>query len=138
MKRILTQDEMLDLIEVDGADVIALSDRIREIRGNALPAWLLDGAASGKFHFRTVTYNARKIGVFWFSFEPFRGTLLVHACASLVSDDVFCPFMAGILKQAKIVGASAVEWQTARRGLVAKCRPFGFQVVNVVLRKEIA
>jgi hypothetical protein len=137
MKRLLSDDEMLQLIPADDDDLFALAERMRPLRDDEVPPWLTSAVKTGEIQVSTVVWNERKVAVFWHWYSAGNKTLMVNAAGSLVCDDIIAPLLAAIHKLAHQLNATAIQFQTKRLGLIEKTMANGFKVDGVVMRKDL-
>ncbi len=100
-------------------------------------AWLAAAALNGQRNVYQVRQGTTVIAVFWAWLSKSNKTFVVNAAGSLVKFDIHSELFAAIEGAAKILNAEAVQFQTARRGLVEKAQRLGYVPEGVVLSKRL-
>ena len=128
---------MLEVIDASQASRAALADRMAPLHHGKPAAWLQEGVDNGRYKISEVRVDGKPVAVFWWWFSTGNRALVGNAGASLSGDDVLCFLLAGMEKLARELGALSVQFQTARRGLVAKSGKLGYVPEGIVMTKVL-
>lgn len=137
--KLLTENEMVELVEATEGDRSLLADRMAPLRpddGKPAP-WLESAVKSGQCKVVTVLHQGRKLGAFWYWFSPGNKALVINAAASFVEHDTYDNFMAAYKYLARHIGATSIQAQTRRSALLRKYLRNGWEADGVVIRYDL-
>ncbi len=135
--RLMDSNEMLEITEASVEARAGLAAQMAPLYRGRPAEWLAAAASTGKRNVYQVRKGTVVIAVFWAWLSKSNSTLVVNAAGSLVTFDIHRELFAAIEAAAKILGATAVQFQTARRGLVEKAKNLGYVPEGIVLSKPV-
>jgi len=135
--RLMDCNEMLEITEASLEARAGLAAQMAPLYQGRPAEWLAAAAKNGSRNVYQVRRGEVVIAVFWAWLSKANKTLVINAAGSLVKFDIHSDLFAAIEAAAKIVGAEAVQFQTARRGLVEKAKNLGYVPEGVVLSKRV-
>jgi hypothetical protein len=138
MKRLMTNGEMLELLDASEEDIRALRAATADIGLAGTPEWLVRAQVPRTEKVTTFRANGEKFAVVWSWVSPGNQTLVVNALASLVPGDVMDLIMRGLHQLADLRHCARLQFTTRRRGLVEKMLDRGFDIEGVTMSKTIA
>lgn len=137
--RLLTENEMVELVESTEADRSLLVDRMAPLRpddGQPAP-WLESAVKNSLCKVVTVTHAGIKLGAFWYWFSRGNKALVINAAASFVGFDTYEYFICAYRHLARQIGATSIQAQTRRSALLRKYIRNGWQADGVVIRFDL-
>jgi hypothetical protein len=135
--KLMDSHEMLEVTDADREARLGLAQQMAPLYQGRPAAWLAADVASKRCGVHQVTRGAVVLAVFWAWYSASNETYVVNAAGSLVKFDISSDLFAAIEAAARIKGAKAVQFQTARRGLVEKAQGRGYIAEGVVLSKRL-
>ena len=133
--RLLTENEMLELVSATPSDREFLADRLACLLGPDEHLWLKSAVQESDRNIVTVVHRGRRVGAIWWWYSPGNKALVLNAGASFVQDNTTPAFLRAYEMLAKQTGARSLELQTARPGVVKIYRQAGFKIEAVQMRK---
>ena len=138
MKKLLTQQKMIEVIEMITPENLALLEaKMSPLDADNRPRqWFHQAIARGEYTFATVRLDGVDVACLWYWISRSNGSLVVNAAASLCDrNNVFPEVTLAAEKLARKNNCKQVEWTTARAGGVRQSLRHGFIVQGVVLVK---
>lgn len=137
--KLLTENEMLELIEAGAEDRLHLSARLRPVLDREDYAWFDSALKAGQLpgNVRAVCVGGRKVGALWYGVNKITGALVAKAGASFVPEDTTPAFMRAYELLAQRHGCTSIELQTARAGVAKIYQQNGFKITGLAMRKRL-
>ncbi len=133
--RLMRDEEMLEICDAGAEARAGLARQMAPLYGGKPNAWLGDSVAKGRSQVREVRRGGAIIAVYWCYLSRLNNTLVVNAAGSLVKEDIHEDLFAACEHEARQRGAKAIQFQTARRGLVKRAQDRGYVPEGIVLSK---
>lgn len=135
--KLLTQHEMLELLPSTEEDRLHLVARLHPVVDDRDRQLLESGARERRHNFSTLHLDGEAVGCLWWFFSPANRTVVFKAGASFVKTNTTPAFIAAYDRIARSCGATSIELDTRRRGLVRVYQQYGFEITGVQMRKPV-
>ena len=129
--------QMLEVTEATAESREGIGARMAPLRDGEVAPWLAAGKGGGRCTVAEVRLDGTAVAAFWWWFSVPNKTLVVNAAGSLVNGDVLRTVLQGAEKLGREIGATSIQFETPRRGLVEKTKACGYLPTGVVLRKNL-
>jgi hypothetical protein len=135
--KLMATDEMLEITAASIEARAGLAAQMAPLYQGRPSEWLAAAARNGERNVYQVRRGVTVIAVFWAWVSKSNKTFVVNAAGSLVPFDIHRDLFTAVESAAKILHCEAVQFQTARRGLVQKAQNMGYVPEGIVLSKRL-
>jgi hypothetical protein len=135
--RKMDDETMLQISEASADARQRLAAKMAPLYQGRPAEWLAAATRAGSRKLFEVRRGSVVIAVFWAWVSKCNATFVVNACGSLVPFDIHIDLFQAIEEAAARMGCAAVQFQTARRGLVEKAKNLGYIPEGIVLSKRL-
>ncbi len=133
--RLMKVEEMLAVCEAGAEARKGLAARMAPLYEGRPSAWIGDSVRMGRSQVYEVRRGGTVVCVFWGYVSKLNNTFVVNAAGSLVKYAIHDDLFWGIEDAAKKHGCQALQFQTARRGLVEIALAKSYAPEGIVMSK---